>query len=48
MNQFGLVQAIDRFSQRIVVAVAAAADGWFDAGFGRSRSLYRMLTYCDR
>ncbi|MGF6935466.1 hypothetical protein OKW41_004628 [Paraburkholderia sp. UCT70] len=36
MNQFGLVQAIDRFSQCIVVAVAAAADGWFDAGFGQS------------
>ena len=35
MNQFRLVQAIDRFSQCIVVAVAPAADRWLDARLGQ-------------
>jgi hypothetical protein len=35
MNQFSLVQAVDRFSQRIIVAVAPAADRWLDARFGQ-------------
>jgi hypothetical protein len=36
MNQFRLVQAIDRFSQRVIVAVATAANGGFDARFGQT------------
>lgn len=35
MNQFRLVQAVDRFGQRIVVAVAPAADRRLDAGLGQ-------------
>ncbi|MBB2984701.1 hypothetical protein FHX57_007576 [Paraburkholderia tropica] len=35
MNQFSLVQAVDRFSQRVVIAVAPAADRRFDARFGQ-------------
>jgi hypothetical protein len=34
MNQFRLVQAVDRFSQRVIVAVATAADGRLDTRFG--------------
>ena len=34
VNQFCFVQAVDRFSQRIVVTVAPAADGWLDLGLG--------------
>lgn len=30
MNQFRLVQAVDRFGQRVIVAVATAADGRLD------------------
>jgi hypothetical protein len=35
MNQFSLVQAVDRFSQGVVIAVAPAADRRFDARFGQ-------------
>jgi hypothetical protein len=31
MNQFRLVQAVDRFSQRVVVAASPAADRLLDA-----------------
>ena len=34
MNQFSLVQAVDRFSEGIIVAVAPTADRRFDARFG--------------
>lgn len=33
VNDFRLVEAIDGFGERVVVAVALAADGGFDAGF---------------
>ena len=36
MNQFSLVQAVDRFSQGVVIAVAPAADRRFDARFGQA------------
>jgi hypothetical protein len=36
MNQFGLVQAVDRLGQRVVVAVAAAAHRRLDAGLGQA------------
>ncbi len=36
MNQFYLVQAVDRFGQRIIVAVATTADGGLDARFGQT------------
>ena len=32
MNHLGLEQAVDVFDEGIVVAVADAADGWFDPG----------------
>ncbi len=35
MNQFRLVQAVDRFSQRIIVAVAPAADRRLDASLSQ-------------
>lgn len=35
MNQFRLVQAVDRLGQRIVVAVAPAADRRLDAGLSQ-------------
>jgi hypothetical protein len=43
MNQFSLVQAVDRFSQRIVVA----ADRWLDARFGQplDRATYHRDTF---
>ena len=34
MNQLGLVQPVDRLGQRVVVAVALAANGWLDTGLG--------------
>jgi len=34
MNQFSLVQAVDRFSEGVIVAVAPTADRRFDARFG--------------
>lgn len=36
MNQFGLVQAVDRFSQRVIVAVATATDGRLDTRLGQT------------
>lgn len=33
MDNLGVVQAVDRLGQRIVVAGAHATDGGFDAGF---------------
>lgn len=36
MKQFGLVQAIDGFGESVVLAVALAADGRFDVGFGQA------------
>jgi len=34
MNQFSLVQAVDRFSEGVIVAIAPTADRRFDARFG--------------
>lgn len=36
MDQLGLVQAIDRLGQGVVVTVATAADRRLDAGFGQA------------
>jgi hypothetical protein len=35
MNHFCLVQAVDRFSQRVIVAVAPAANRRLDTCFGQ-------------
>ena len=35
MNDLGLVKAIDRLGQGVVIAVADAADRRFDASFGK-------------
>jgi hypothetical protein len=34
LDQFGLVETVDRFGQGVVVAVALAADRRFEADFG--------------
>ena len=34
MDDLGLVEAVDRLGQGVVIAVADAADRWFDPGFG--------------
>jgi len=36
MNQFLLVETVDRFGQRVIVAVASAADRRLDAGLGQT------------
>ena len=36
MDDLGLVKAVDRFGQGVVVAVANTADRWFDPGFGKT------------
>jgi len=36
MNQFGLVQAVERLSQGVVIAVALAAHRGGNSGLGRS------------
>ncbi len=36
MNQFGFVEAVDGFGERIIVAVTLAADGRLDAGFSQT------------
>ena len=36
VNQFCFVETVDGFGQRIVVAVALAADRRFDPGFGKT------------
>jgi hypothetical protein len=33
MDEFGLVEAVDRLSEGVVVAVSDATDGRLDAGF---------------
>ena len=35
MNQLGFVQAVSRFSQRIVITVTPATDRWLDLGLGQ-------------
>lgn len=42
MNELSLIQAVDRFSQRIVVAVAPAADRQFDVCFGQSLAVEKV------
>ena len=42
MDDFGFEQAIDGFSERIVITVADAADRWLDAG------LKQALAIADR
>ena len=46
MDQFGLVEPLDRLGQGVVVAVALAAHRGLDAASAK-RSLCRMLTYCE-
>ena len=55
VDHLGFVQAIDRLGQGIVVAVALAADGGFDAGLGQAfgvanadvlRPAVRMMNQC--
>jgi hypothetical protein len=46
MNQFSLVQAVDSFSQGVVITVAPAADWRFDAAdsTGRCNDLVKSLS----
>ncbi len=44
MNDLGLVEAVDRFSEGVVVAVTNAANGRLDAA-SASRSEYLIETY---
>ena len=46
MDQFGLVEPVDRLGQRVVVAVAFAADRWLDACLGKSLAVANG-NYCD-
>ena len=41
-DDLGLVKAVDGFGERVVVAIADTADGWFDA------SLHQALGVFDR
>ena len=36
MDDLGLVEAVDRLGESVVVAVADAADRWLDAGLGQA------------
>ena len=45
IDDLGLVEAVDGFGERVVVAVANAADGWFDTGLGQALSVF-YGTYC--
>ena len=40
IDDLGLVEAVDGLGERIVIAVADAADRWFDAGFGQALSVF--------
>ena len=40
MNDLCFVKAIDGFGEGVVVAVADAADGWFDAGLRQSFGVF--------
>src|SRR5258708_37922340 len=40
MDHFGLVEAVDGLGQRIVVAVADAAHGRLDTGFGQALGVF--------
>jgi hypothetical protein len=46
MNQFGLVQAVDRFSQRVIVAVATATDGRLDTCLGQTFAVSNADVLC--
>ena len=40
VDHLGLVKAIDRFGQSIVIAVADASDRWFNAGLGKALGVF--------
>ena len=40
VDRLGLVEAVDRFGQRVVVAVADAADRRIDPGFGQAPGVF--------
>jgi hypothetical protein len=40
MDDFGLVEAVDRFGEGVVVAVADAADRGLDAGLGQAFGVF--------
>ena len=40
VDDLGLEQAVDRFGESVVVAVADTADRWFDAGLGKAFSVF--------
>ena len=46
MDEFRLVEAVDRLGERVVVRVADAADGGLDTGLGEALGV-SMLTYCE-
>jgi hypothetical protein len=49
MDELGLVEAVDRLGQSVVVAITDAADLGFDGGIGASvrRSVYLIDTYSE-
>jgi hypothetical protein len=40
MDHFGLVETVDGLGQRIIVAVADAANGRLDTGFGQALGVF--------
>ena len=40
VDEFGLVEAVDSFGQRVVVRIADAADGRLDAGLGQALGIF--------
>jgi len=42
VNDFGFEQAVERFSQRIVIGIPDAADRWRDFGFGQPFGVFDL------
>ena len=40
MDEFGLIEAIDRLGESVVVGIADAANGRFDTGFGEAFGIF--------
>jgi hypothetical protein len=39
-DELGLVKAVDGFGERVVIAVADTADGWFDASLNQALGVF--------
>ena len=40
MDDLGLVKAVDSFGERVVIAVADTADGWFNASLNQAFGVF--------